>query len=431
MSDDDPKKEYIDILGTELKQKSLYWLHPTYTHADELRKNQIKHRDRWLAKRKKTKREKAVTEPFVSDLEISREEVERAWDEDKHPREPAGSPQGGEFTSGGGGGSGADAAGTADQGPSGEKPSTGDTGKHFVSLAERGVISHELAAELERRAANVDKAGNKLGYGEAWPEEFQQKLAGALTELPSSMAQWAGKADASGYVPLRVNYRSTLDDVPPGLRSAFESAAAVTVNHSRIEFFKDRFPTPETLRHEMTHLAWYDLTRGRYDSFGRPNVEDRSAAGPVINEAVNDTKKVGDALVKFARKVGSKTKPPPAPAGVDPDQWFRVWQSARSIRKDLNFLRKYKRKGTLTSSQMKGSLELHLMVPSEDTVWLAKYLGHDIPSAQLGTIAEYHGIANTLGVPLIGEFAEEEPVAYRAGVDKDFAQRLFAKAKPL
>jgi hypothetical protein len=309
-----------------------------------------------------------------------------------------------------------------------EQPTPGHAGKHFVSLAERGVISHELAAELERRAANVDKNGASLGYGVKWPEEFQQKLAGALEELPPSMRDWAGKADRYGSVPLRINYRDSLDDIPPGFRSAFETAAAVTVNHSRIEFMKDKFPTPETLRHEMTHLAWHDLTRGRYDSFGGKSGQG-GTAGAAIDEAVNDTAKVGDDLVKFANKYGSKRNVPLPPPGMDEDQWYRLYSAGRSIRKDINFLRNIKRQGRLTRDGMKGSLEIHLMVPSEDTVRLAKHLGHDVPSAQLGTIAEYHGIAKLLDSPLTGEFAEEEPVAYRAGVDKAFAQRLFGHLK--
>jgi hypothetical protein len=61
---------------------------------------------------------------------------------------------------------------------------------------------------------------------------------------------------------------------------------------------------------------------------------------------------------------------------------------------------------------------------------LAKHRGHDVPDAQLATIALYHGHAQALGVPLGGDFAEEEPVAYRAGADPDFANRLFAHIAP-
>ena len=38
------------------------------------------------------------------ELELVESEEEKLFDPEKHPREPAGSPEGGEFTSGGGGG---------------------------------------------------------------------------------------------------------------------------------------------------------------------------------------------------------------------------------------------------------------------------------------------------------------------------------------
>ena len=289
-----------------------------------------------------------------------------------------------------------------------------------MALAERGAISKPLAEYLSNRA-------DQPTLGPPWPNEFREKLAAGLTEMPPSMLDWAGKGNTKEDVPFRVNYRENLDDVPAGIRGAFEMAQAVTVNHARIEFFKDRFPTAENLRHETTHLAWYDLTRGRYDRFGGRQGD--SPAGKQIDEAIDEAKQAGNALVAFAQKAKTK-EAPPAPEGVDPDKWFWIYRGGREIRKTLQRLRRYQKKGELTSQSLKGTLEINLMVPDDNLVKMASYLGFALPSAQYATIALFHGYAEKLGVALTGDYAEEEVVAYRAGIDKAFADRLFASIAP-
>jgi hypothetical protein len=86
------KDIHVDLLEIDMTVGK-HWLDPTEKHSAEhsakLEAIRKRHRDRWLTEQKRKRETKA-----------------RAWDEGKHPREPAGSSGGGEFTSGGGGGGG-------------------------------------------------------------------------------------------------------------------------------------------------------------------------------------------------------------------------------------------------------------------------------------------------------------------------------------
>jgi hypothetical protein len=323
-----------------------------------------------------------------------------------------------------GAGQTAERAGEAPAGMARQEPATVPSGKHFAALASRGAISQPLADRLERDAEESK-----------WPDGFRGKLAAAIADLPQSMRDYYGTetdydgipTPGSGHVPLNIAYRASLDEVPEMLRAAYKTAAAVTINHNRTEFFEDRFPDPKTLRHELTHLAWRQLTRGRYQRFSREHGV--SPGGKEIDEVVAEQRKIGAAFLEFAKHTRAK-ETPPAPEGVDPDQWFWLYRQGRTISGRLRMLRRFQKRGDFSSEGLKGSLELSLMIPDSDLLKLGMHLGFDIPDAQNATIALYHGLAERLGIPLTGDFAEEEPVAYKAGADPAFADRLFANLRP-
>ena len=46
-------KEYIDIVGEEIRTGALHWLHPTLAKKEQQLAIQRKHREKWLAEQKR------------------------------------------------------------------------------------------------------------------------------------------------------------------------------------------------------------------------------------------------------------------------------------------------------------------------------------------------------------------------------------------
>lgn len=264
-----------------------------------------------------------------------------------------------------------------------------------------------------------------------WPAEFCQRLAGAIERLPPSVRRWAAaQYDVPWRTNLRVVYRPTLDEVPEYLRPAFEAAEAVTINHQRIEFWGNRFPHDEILRHEMTHLAWQTLR-------GRSRI-DISPAMPLIKEATDSAADIGEAIVNWAHTRGLPRESDPwpvvqraKPEGMDEHDWDELVRVAGYTRGQLRNYRKHQRTGHNMPETLKSLLEMALAIPDGSPNKVAAFLGTPIPgNNQFGEIVLFQGLARKLGVKIGGDYGIEETVAYRCGSDPDYAERLFAAIAP-
>jgi hypothetical protein len=104
----------------------------------------------------------------------------KEWDEGKHPREPAGSPTGGEFTSGGGG-----VGGASPSKPKGKKTTKDDFDKAKVRITSND-------------AAFIEKWNDKIGVD---PEDFKKTFTGGLGDrVDVSMSESAGTFRVSGNI---------------------------------------------------------------------------------------------------------------------------------------------------------------------------------------------------------------------------------------
>lgn len=305
-------------------------------------------------------------------------------------------------------GPGPGGAGGQDHGLPGEEGPAQDAGDLWAVLAERGSIGRATAEGLRARAQE---------YG--WPPAFQDALATSIAALPPAMRAWIdAKPDA-----FRVMYRASLDDIQEGFRATFASAAAVTVNHSRIEFHTDRYPTPEVLRHEMVHLNWYAL-----DGYGSGWRRRAGAAEGVVHAAVDDGTRKGEAILAWAHSRAMRAKEPARPEGMDGLDWALMAHKAESLRGDLRRWGKKIADGSMTGHGLTQVLELHLAIPSMEGPKIARHLGLADASPtheQLIEMWTFAAAARRLGVELTGEYAREEMAAYKAGVDPEFAERLF------
>lgn len=243
------------------------------------------------------------------------------------------------------------------------------------------------AAEIARRATEYN-----------WPERFTQQLTSTVAGL-SDGAQRLIETDPGSF---RVMYKGSLEDIPEPLRPAFASAAAVTVNHSRIEFVGDKMPSTEVMHHELVHLYWYRMQR---------------QAPELLKEANERATAIGEQMLAEALKPITTRKAAPPEYKDDPF----AWSDARDLRRDFQRLKQH-------PERIKDSLELNLMVGGFGPRSLARRLGIEVTddNGQYLTVALYRAMAKRLGVEhYLGEYGDEEHVAYLAGTDPDFANRLF------
>lgn len=125
----------------------------------------------------------------------------KEWNEDDHPRAPAGGPDGGEFVGGGGGGEGGvqpAVGGPAGNGPAGDGQSSGGFTRRDPRDAEqlRAVIavhepSPQLASELKAKGAQplsfheLDPAKGAQRFHDAITAAKQNKYGAAVTAYPA------------------------------------------------------------------------------------------------------------------------------------------------------------------------------------------------------------------------------------------------------
>jgi hypothetical protein len=97
----------------------------------------------------------------------------RTWDESEHPREPAGSPDGGEFASGGGGGG----AGGSEKPAAGDKPK--DKGKFKSTDFNKGKVrlDNETSVDKARSEKFLERWNEKINEA---PEDFRDHFLGGL-----------------------------------------------------------------------------------------------------------------------------------------------------------------------------------------------------------------------------------------------------------
>lgn len=226
----------------------------------------------------------------------------------------------------------------------------------------------------------------KVRTGDNWPSEYADHLDGLVEQLPPAMRKWMD----SNRAVFCYSSKADIDELPPSIRGAFASAAAVTWNNSRIHFMEGKQPTKETLQHEMIHLAVHNIPS--------------TALKAATDQTIADGKK----LIAIVRK-----KEHLAVEGFEDYEWKWLQKSLRNIGK---------------SGDKKFGLELDLMIPRSEWSTLGKHLGLPCTEPQYMTLAVHLAMAD-IGdwlddIP--SEYKSEEPAAYRAGVDDDFANSLFA-----
>lgn len=158
----------VDILDMEMSQNLPHWLSPIEqskgTHDDARRQAQIDHAHELQAEQRKARKKKQwdrTKARAVAHLAKGQNDLYRGWHEDDHPRAPAGGPDGGQFTSDGGGGSSdsrqPDAAGAeAVAQPAGRLPRAFNRESPSDAQRERGVVGvyrPTPGAEAKIRAA--------------------------------------------------------------------------------------------------------------------------------------------------------------------------------------------------------------------------------------------------------------------------------------
>lgn len=245
----------------------------------------------------------------------------------------------------------------------------------------------------------------KRAEDQQWAPEFVAKLTGALGQLPPEVRQFFDYVQERNGLPATIVHRATLDGVPEEFRSTYANAAAITVNGSRIEFIEDRFPTLNSLRHELVHYAWGYFGANRGGLVGGAATVDA-----ILKDVVAD----GEKMLKYAL---SKQ--------VDPDPWVQM--DAQYVAKRMRRMRAYQKKGEYMPTLMRQSLEMELMVGGGSTA-LAKQVGivaGDADAGQYVTVALSMAMAARLGVTMDAGFASEEAVAYRCGEDEATTRRLF------
>lgn len=256
--------------------------------------------------------------------------------------------------------------------------------------ALKGQYSAGAIAALDRRAQENH-----------WQADFATNLTQGLASLPQEIRDYFDYQAAMGNDVL-IKHIASLDEIPGEFRESYRNAAAMTVNGMRIEFIEDRFPSINSLRHELVHYAWANL----YGSDQRPG-----AGRAVVDEVLADVAADGEKILKWAT---SKATTKNAYEQIEAD----------SLTKKLRRFTRDQKAGKDISSILKSSVELELMVGGYTDAAKAVLPTADA-EGQYATVAVYMAIAKRLGVTMSGEFAKEEGVAYRCGEDEATAKKVF------
>jgi GNAT superfamily N-acetyltransferase len=160
---DKVKKEYIDIVGEEVRKKLPHWLHPTQRFSEQMLANQRKHRAKWLQERK--------------DADAAKARIKlKEWDEAKHPRDPAG-----KFSESGGGAAGEAESAVAVKPVAAPAAETSGGGKKKAEVADftKADIALDSATRVdtEKRQKFLQSWNDKIGEA---PEEFKKEFLGGL-----------------------------------------------------------------------------------------------------------------------------------------------------------------------------------------------------------------------------------------------------------
>jgi hypothetical protein len=138
-------------------------------------------------------------------LDMSMRLLARDWDEGKHPREPAGSPEGGQFA----GGAGAEGSG---EGNGNTQPSVGVKQVH-AAKSEMAKLAQEVydGWEQDEQGVNVE-----LGTGGIC-DEINKALQGHLNNMGVETADGGQPGDEHAYTIANLKEGVYSINIPPGV----------------------------------------------------------------------------------------------------------------------------------------------------------------------------------------------------------------------
>lgn len=275
-----------------------------------------------------------------------------------------------------------------------ELPGGAEPRVYWSTLADRGAIGRKTADYLGGRAAENH-----------WPQDFQDSFRDALVDLPDSML---GTIEANPD-QFRIVFRPNLDDVPPEFRSYFQRASALTWNHMRIEFMAGKPVTPTSLRHELTHLYWDNISKNRW--WDNPS------------QVVMD--EIYDAAKAQGKRVLDDALSPTYRMATRPDDFedFLLWTEAKDVRRVYKKLSKMPKSDA--EKYLYDKLELELMIGGGYSRYIKKF---GLPEDQAGIFTVMLGIAEKLDLNIGNAWDNfaEELIAYRVGQEPEMARKLFA-----
>lgn len=237
--------EEIDILQMELDHKLPHWLDPTQRDPELVEHIRNRNRARWIAAQKARGRQKrwqhvrAQAEAILagSPSQIGQDVLHCGpwdesdvlrwrgqWDESEHPRVPAGSPGGGQFTGGGDGGAGSEGPGQAEKPDAAGAPAGGGRdeegprsyGRRGPSDAERSRhVAAVYALDDAGKAASEAAGITALTFHELTPQGSAQFSAAI------EAAKGASKYGASVYVYPGEDYQGMRLFLTPDGQSGF------------------------------------------------------------------------------------------------------------------------------------------------------------------------------------------------------------------
>jgi SPP1 gp7 family putative phage head morphogenesis protein len=251
---------------------------------------------------------------------------------------------------------------------------------------------------LTERTANGD-----------FSREFADGFRSALAQSPPAVQAYFEDGRKNNY-PVIVERDPNEAGLPPSVKRAFETAQAITVNNFRIEYAKGKPVTQENLTHELAHTAFRRLVK---------------EAPEEVKEAYDEASKFGETALKMAFSKAWYTKNPPAN-----ESDYDTWWSLRYVRNMAASVKRYIKRG---NDDVTGALELDLMLPPNLSK-LAEYKGNERAKEagdQWRTVAVYAALTKKYKVTVDQAYGGEELVTYKAGKDRDYAQRLFSKLHPV
>lgn len=273
------------------------------------------------------------------------------------------------------------AVGRNDAAPGGSAPLSGAEGQGSGQEPER---DQPAGAAGEGAREDFEVAGT------ADHPEVEQRIRASIAALPAAAQEWASLRDH----PVVVRFRSEgeLASMPARLAESLRKAAAVTVNKGRIEVINPDVPEG-VLSHELAHMAFDDLPEAL-------RTESRQLA-------IADGAKV----VAMARR------------RKDVPEELAMYQT--EVRSYINRVVGKAREGV---AALDGSLEFGLMLPSSGLGHFAKAAGIEVTDEQYVELCLHLWAADQQNLDFDTQNTREEDVAYRAGVNAEFANRVFQAA---